>query len=191
MITPVRRKKSLRLLFFLVLFILLCCSANLSALPFLAPDADRLPPELYAHFHQQPALQPLVKPEQVEQKESLRLDVTGAWLSCAEDDCSHHHRGCDLEISYRLSAAVQSELEVGAQVVCQARLDYTTSHGHHLKSERCSSPADHTIHHPHHIDSTMVVEFQFSPYEQVIDAQVDSIHCHIAQAQLMHESSLP
>lgn len=190
MTTPVRRKKNSRLLIFLVLFILFCCSANLSALPFLSPDAERLPPELYAHFHQKPPPQPLVKPAQVEQKESLRLDVTGAWLSCAEDDCSHHS-GCNLEISYRLSAAVQSELDVGAQVVCQARLDYTTSHGYHLKSERCSSPAGHTIHHQNHIDSTMVVEFQFSPYEQVIDAQVDSIHCHIAQAQLIHESSLP
>ena len=190
MTTPARRKKITQLLIFLVLFLLFCFSANLSALPFITPDTDRLPREFYSHYHQKPQRLPMITPEKVEQKESLRLHVTGARLACSEDDCSHHHRGCDLEIAYRLSATVQPELVVGAQVICQARLDYTTSHGYHLKSERCSSPIDHTLHHRDHLDSTIVVEFQFSPYEQVIDAQVDSIQCHIEQAELILESSL-
>lgn len=190
MTTPDRRKKNSRLLIFLVLFNLFCFSANLSALPFLAPDTDRWPHEFYAHFHQKPQLRPLIKPDKVGQQEALRLHVTGARLACSADDCSHHHRDCNLEIAYRLSAEVQPEIDVGAQVVCQARLDYTTSHGYHLKTERCSSPANHILHHQDHIDSTIVVKFQFSPYEQVVDAEVDSINCHLEQAELILQSSL-
>lgn len=173
-----------------MLLILFCFSGNLAALPFITSNTDHLAHERYAHFHQQPPLPPLIDADKVEQQESVRLRVTGARLACSEDDCSHHHHGCDLEIAYRLSADMQQDLDVGAQVVCQARLDYTTSHGYHLKSERCSSPASHTLHQRTHIDSTMVVEFQFSPYEQVIDAQVDSIHCHIEQAGRILGSSL-
>ncbi|MGI9535562.1 MAG: hypothetical protein ACR2PB_00725 [Desulfocapsaceae bacterium] len=190
MTNPARRKKNSRLLIFLVLFILFCFSANLSALPFLTPETNHPPDELYSHFHQKQQFQPRIRPDKAEQHESLRLNVTGAQLACSEDDCSHHHHGCALKISYHLSAELQPELDVGAQVVCQARLDYTTSHGYHLKTERCSLPSDHTLHHQDHIDSTIVVEFQFSPYEQVVDAQVDSIHCHIEQAEVILESSL-
>ena len=190
MTRPARRKKNSQSLIFLVPFILFCFSVNLSAMTSITPNTDHLPYELYAHFHQKPQLQPMITPEKVKQPESLRLAVTGARLACSEDDCSHHHRGCDLLIAYRLSAKVQPKLIVGAQVVCQARLDYTTSHGYHLKSDRCSSPVDHTLHHQDHLDSTMVVEFQFSPYEQVIDAQVDSINCRIEQTDLILESSL-
>ena len=126
---------------------------------------------------------------EAEQKDSIRLDVTGAWLSCSEDDCSHHHHGCNLEIGYRLSSAVHSKLDLGAHVVCRARLDYMTSHGYHLQSERCSSPADHTLHHRDQVDSTIVVEFQFSPYEQVIDAQVGAIQCSIEDVDILHKNT--
>jgi len=194
MSTPAWRKKNSRRLIFLVLFILFCFSGNLAALPFITSNSDRPAFERYAHSHQQPPLPSLIDTDgaedKAEQQESVRLRVTGARLACSEDDCSHHHHGCDLEIAYRLSVEIQQDLDVGAKVVCHARLDYTTSHGYHLKSERCSSPVSHTLHHRTHIDSTMVVEFQFSPYEQVIDAQVDSIHCRIEKAGLMLGSAL-
>ena len=189
MTRPERRKKNSRRLIFLVLVIVFCFSPNLSAVPFLSPESGPPYHDLYSHSHHKPQL-PMVEPGAVKKPDSLRLDVTGARLACSEDDCSRHHSGCNLEITYRLSTGVQPDLDVGATVVCRACLDYTTSHGYHLKSERCSLPAGHTLNHRDQIDSTIVVQFHFSPYEQVIDAQVGSIHCHIEQAELLLESSL-
>lgn len=180
---------SSRLLYFLALISVFWFSPNLSALSSLTSSADQFSSELYAHSHMKPQTLPKPQPAEAEQKESIRLDVTGAWLSCSEDDCSHHHRGCNLEIGYRLSSAVHSKLDLGAHVVCRARLDYMTSHGYHLQSERCSSPADHTLHHRDQVDSTIVVEFQFSPYEQVIDAQVGAIQCSIEDVDILHKNT--
>lgn len=180
------KKKSSRLLYLLVLIGVFWFSQNLFAIPSLTSNTDQLPTELYAHSHQRQQILPMDEPAEVEQKDSIRLDVTGAWLSCSEDDCSHHHQGCDLKIGYRLSSAVQSKLGIGAQVVCRARLDYLTGHGYRLQSERCSSPAGHTLHHQDQVESTIVVQFQFSPYEQVVDAQVGSIQCSIEDVDILH-----
>lgn len=178
-----------RLLYFLALISVFLFSPNLSALSSLTSSTDQFSGKLYAHSHINRQTLSKPQPAEAEQKDSIRLDVTGAWLSCSEDDCSHHHHGCNLEIGYRLSSAVHSKLDVGAHVVCRARLDYMTSHGYHLQSERCSSPADHTLHHRDQVDSTIVVEFQFSPYEQVIDAQVGSIQCSIEDVDLLHKNT--
>jgi hypothetical protein len=186
---PTGEKKTSFLLYFLLLTLMFWFTPSLFALPSPTADVDRNPGDLYAHFHQEPSPEPLHKPLEVKEKESLRLDVTGASLSCTEDDCSHH-RGCNLEIAYRLSSRVQQELDVGTQVVCQARLDYTTSHGYHLKSERCSSPTPHILHRQDQIDSTLVVEFQFSPYEQVVDAQVGAIQCHLKKTEIILNSAM-
>jgi len=176
---------SSRLLYILALVSIFWFSPDLSAVSALTSSDEQFSARLYAHSHQKQQIQPPPLPAEVEQKESIRLDVTGAWLSCSEDDCSHHHHGCDLEIAYRLSSEVQSKLDIGAHVVCRARIDYMTSHGYRLQSERCSSPADHTLHHQDHVDSTIVVEFQFSPYEQVVDAQVGSIQCSIEDVDIV------
>ena len=181
-------KKFPYLLCFVLLIPLLGFTPSLFALP--SPTKDMLLDlgERYAHFHQEPPPEPLRKPVEVEQTESLRLDVTGANLSCTENDCSHH-RSCNLEIAYRLSLKIQHDLDVGTEVVCEARLDYTTSHGYHLISERCSSPAAHILHRQDRIDSTVVLEFQFSPYEQVIDAEVGAIQCHLKKTEIILSSA--
>ena len=178
-------------LWLVVLISLFLGAPNLCAIPSQSSSTGWVPGDVQAHFHQKELLQPAPqKPLEMKQKESLRLDVTGAQLSCSEDDCSHH-RSCNLKIAYRLSSRGDQEFNVGAQVVCQARLNYTTSHGYHLKSERCSSPVAHTLQHQVHLDSTLVVEFQFSPYEQVVDAQVEAIQCHIEQAEIILNSAFP
>lgn len=188
--TAAEKKSSYRLYFLLLpLLLVLYFSPSLFALPSSSPDADLFSKDLYSHFHQKPSLPKLTEPAEVKQKESLRLDVTGASLSCTEDECSHH-RGCNLEIAYRLSTRILHDLDVGTQVVCQARLDYTTSHGYHLKSERCSTPSTHILNHQDHVDSTLVLEFQFSPYEQVIDAQVGAIQCRLKKTEIILDSSL-
>ena len=74
-----------------------------------------------------------------------------------------------------LSAKLQQNLGVGTQVFSEAVLDYTTSHGYRLKSELCLSPATYILRYKDRIDSTLMAEFQFSPYEQVIDAEVGAI----------------
>lgn len=190
MAEPKRGKFFSRLLFFLGLISVFWLSSNLFAIPSPKTDLDQNSSGMQAHFHQQLLHQPKSQPMELDQPKTLHLDVTGARLSCSENDCSHHHQGCNLEISYRLSSEVQPNFDVGAHVVCRARLDYITSHGYHLKSERCSSPAGHTLHQTDHIDSMIEVEFQFSPYEQVVDAQVESIQCHIEQAELILNSQL-
>ena len=179
-----REKKSSYLIYFLLPVLLFWFAPSLFALTSPYSNVLSKHNELHTHFHQEQTPEPLNKPVEVEEKESLRLDVTGANLSCTEDDCSHH-RGCNLEIAYRLSAKIQQDLDVGTQVVCEAVLDYTTSHGYHLKSERCSSPAAHILHHNDRIDSSIVVEFQFSPYEQVIDAEVGVIQCHLKRTEII------
>lgn len=182
------QKKFSFLLFFWVLLPILWWAPSLGALPSTSSDLNGAAGGRFAHFHQQPLLQPPDKPSAVTQ-ESVRLDVTGAMLACSEDDCSHH-RGCNLKIAYRLSSRLGRDFNVAAQVICQARLGYTTSHGYHLKSERCSSPVTHVLQRHDRVNSTLEVEFQFSPYEQVIDAQVGSIRCHIEQAEILTNNSL-
>ena len=179
-----REKKSSYLVYFLLLAILFWFTPSLFALPYPTKNIDSVNRDKYSHFHQNHPSEPVKKPVEVKEKESLRLDVTGASLSCTEDDCSHH-RGCNLEIAYRLSTKIQKDIDVGTQVVCEAVLDYTTSHGYHLKSERCSSPAAHILHHKDRIDSTLVVKFQFSPYEQVIEAEVGAIQCHLKKTEII------
>ena len=151
------------------------------------PHGSAVP--LYAHFHQDQRLQPPDKPAEVSRLETVRLDVTGAMLARDADDCSHH-RGCTLEIGYRLSSKMRHDVDVAAQVICQARLGYTTSHGYQLRSERCSAPADHVLHRRDQVESTLMVKFHFSPYEQVIDAQLGSIQCRIERAEILPDSSL-
>lgn len=181
---PAGEKKTLYFPYFLALTTLFCFTPNLFALPFLPADEKHDPGERYAYFHHEPALQPLSEPVESKQQQSLRLDVTGATLSCKEDDCNHH-RGCSLEIAYRLSSKVKQEIDVGTQVICQAQIDYTTSHGYHLKSERCSSPAPHILQHNDRVDSTLVLEFQFSPYEQVVDTEVGAIQCRLEKTKII------
>ena len=177
-------------LFIIFLFLLIFWFApNLFALSSVFSGLPGSAGPRYAHFHQHQHLQPPEKPAEASHRESVRLDVTGAMLACDEDDCSHH-RGCNLEIAYRLSSQMRQDLEVAAQVICQARLGYTTSHGYQLRSERCSAPADHVLHHHDQVESTLLVKFQFSPYEQVIDAQVGSIQCRIERAEILPYSSL-
>lgn len=179
-----REKKSSSLLSFLVLTTLFWFTPSLFALPSIPTDENRNLGDRYTYFHQKPDLQQLTEPAESKQQQSLRLDVTGASLSCKEDDCSFH-RGCNLEIDYRLSSKVQQKIDVGTQVICQAQIDYTTSHGYHLKSERCSSPATHILHNNDRIDSTLMVEFQFSPYEQVVGTEVGAIQCHLEKTRII------
>lgn len=177
-------------LFIIFLFLLIFWFApNLLALSSVSSDLHGSGGPLYVHFHQRHHLQPPDKPVEVSRTETVRLDVTGAMLACDEDDCSHH-RGCSLEIAYRLSSEVRQDFNLAAQVICQARLGYTTSHGYQLRSERCSAPADHVLQHHDQVESTLMVKFQFSPYEQVVDAQVGSIQCRIERAEILPDSSL-
>ena len=143
-------------------------------------------PAIIAPEQKHPPLCPLSKPAG---KETLRLKVTGAELHCSEDDCSHHHHGCKLEIMYSLSSGNHTHNDIGASVVCNARLNYITSHGYRLQSERCSNPMCHTLQQHARIDSKIILGFQFSPYEQVVDARVDSIQCHIENAEILRDSS--
>ena len=142
-------------------------------------------PALNAPEADHPSFCPLPKPTE---KQTIRLKVTGAELHCSEDDCSHHHHDCKLEIMYSLSSENHAHHDIGASVVCNARLNYITSHGYRLQSERCSNPMCHTLHQHARIDSRIILGFQFSPYEQVVDAQVDSIQCHIEDAEILNSS---
>ena len=176
-------------LFFIVLLLTIFWSApQLFALPSPGFEKNRPTNYEYAHSHRNASPQPTVKPAKITRSESVQLDVTGARFSCSDDDCSHH-RDCDLEIDYHLSSTVNKNFDIATEVVCRARLDYTTSHGYHLQSERCSSSAAHTLHHHDDIHSTVVVTFLFSPYEEVVDAQVGAIHCHIEGAELVKTES--
>ena len=172
----------------LALFTIMTCFF-LSSSPLFALPADqsfyKRAPSLLAHSHiaPDPSLPepPLNRPE----KDKVQLRVTEARLICSDNDCSHH-QDCALEIQYRLSSALHSDYDVGAQIRCQARLDYTTSHGYELQSERCSTSEMHQLNNNDRIDSSIVVDFQFSPYEEVIEATVGSIQCTIEQADILH-----
>lgn len=188
MAAPGGDKKFSHLLPVLLLITIFWCAPRLFALPSPSPEVNRSPGTRYAHYHRESSPQKLREPAEAIQRGSLQLEVTGARFSCSEDDCSHHRR-CDLEIHYHLSSTVRQNLDIATEVICSARLDYTTSHGYHLKSEQCSSPAAHILHRHDQINSTMLVEFRFSPYEQVVDAQVDAIHCHIEGAEFVRGSA--
>ena len=175
-------KKILRLGVFVLLAWISSISTIWSALQSQAVTEQVHPQERYSH-HSQPApdIWPGDKTFRIEPQESLRLQVTGARLECAEDDCTQHQRHCALEIDYRLSSEFGSNLDVDARVSCDACLDYTTWHGYRLKSNRCSTPSRHRLTRSSRIDGMIVVNFRFSPYEQVVDAEVRSIRCRIEE----------
>ncbi len=183
------KKNSVRLLFLLMSIFFFWGTPRLFALhqPYVSENQSAA--GLYAHSHHKPPVEQPTRPKDSHSRETLRLDVTGARLLCSEDECSHHHHDCALEIAYRLSADLLSRLDIGAHVVCHARLDYTTSHGYRLQSQRCSSPASHTLHQSDVIDSKIVVDFQFSTYEQVVEAQVGAIHCSIENVDILNSES--
>ena len=145
--------------------------------------------ELLAHFHKESEQQHQAPSQQSVQKETIRLNVTRANFSCSEDECSHYHTGCALEIHYSVTSVNHTGLDVGASIVCSARVNYVTDHGYKLRSERCSPPVDYTLKRDSRIDSKVVLDFQFSPYEEVIEAHVGAIQCHIEDAEVMHHSS--
>lgn len=186
---PAAEKKILRLVIFVLLVYLFSTSTLWSALhPW--PDKEGVHHmHLYSHSHHSPDAQPPDNALDLGPKESLRLKVTGARLECTEDECTHHQDHCALEIHYHLSAEFRSNLDVDAQVVCHACLDYTTGLGYHLKSDNCSSPSHHHLTRSSQLDGKIVVDFQFSPYEQVVDAEVKSIRCRIEQVDTHHSRS--
>ena len=154
-----------------------------------APVIDPFDSDLLAHFHKESEQQQQAPSTQSVHKETIRLKVTGANFSCSEDECSHYHNGCALEIHYSVTSGNHTGLDIGASIVCSARVNYVTDHGYKLRSERCSPPVDYTLKRDSHIDSNVVLDFQFSPYEEVIEAHVGAIQCHIEDAELIHHSS--
>lgn len=178
-----------RLVIFVVLVYLFSTSTLWSARYPLPASEDERHSDLYSRSHPSPVTKPLEEQFDVKPKESLRLNVTGARLECSKDECTHHHRGCTLEIGYHLSSEFRSKLDVDARVVCHACLNYTTSHGYRLKSNSCSSPSHHHLTRARHLDSKIVVNFQFSPYEEVVDAEVKSIRCRIEHVNTHHFNS--
>lgn len=161
----------------------------LSSTSLFALQADQSPDKyaslLLAHSHIEPGQSlpevPLNRPE----KDKIQLQVTEARLLCSDNDCSHH-ADCALEIHYHLSSRLRSDLDVGAQIMCRARLDYTTSHGYELQSERCSKSETHHLNNNDRIDSSIVVDFNFSPYEEVVEARVGAIQCNIEHTDILH-----
>jgi len=123
-------------------------------------------------------------------KQAVRLEVTGAELVCSGSECSHYRQGCRLEIKYRLSSDYRAESDIDTWVTCRAKLSYQISHGYHLISERYSNPICHTLHKMSAVNSKVVLGFQFSPYEEVVDAQVDSIQCHLENSRVLPDSPL-
>lgn len=167
--------------------VFICFFVSSSSLFALQTDQspDKHAPLLLAHSHiehDQPLPEmPLNRPE----KDKIQLQVTEARLLCSDNHCSHH-ADCALKIQYHLSSRLRSDLDVGAQIMCRARLDYTTSHGYELQSERCSKSETHYLNNNDRIDSSIVVDFQFSPYEEVVEARVGAIQCNIEQADILH-----
>lgn len=176
-------KKYMPLIFFLLLAGTFLCSSTISALEVNVSAQSQSPLLLaHSHFDNEPTLPDLrrIKPEQ----DKIELEVTEARLLCSDNDCSHHE-DCSLEIQYRLSSVLRSNHDVGAQIMCRARLDYTTGHGYELQSERCSTSKTHRLHNSDRIDASIIVDFQFSSYEQVVEARVGSIQCNIEQAGII------
>lgn len=185
---PTHKKKMTWLAFPTVLISFFLYSSSLLALQ--ADDSPYRPDSLLlAHSH---IKQDLPLPEislNRPGKDTIQLQVTEARLLCSDNDCSHHEN-CALEIQYLLTSVLQSARDVGAQIMCRARLDYTTSHGYELQSERCSKSETHHLMNNDHIDSSIIVDFQFSPYEEVIEARVGSIQCNIEKAGVQAEVSI-
>ncbi len=178
-----------RLPFFLIPICIMFGSSQLYALQHGSDSEYRSSTSLYAHAHQPQQQQPAVRQTDSSQPETIHLQVTGARLHCSENECSHHHQNCALEIQYQLSSGFTSDLNIGAQVVCHVRLDYLTSHGYQLWSERCSCPVEHTLQKNAHIAAKVTVNFLFSPYEQVVDANVGAIRCSIERTNVLTSQS--
>lgn len=178
-----------RLSFPLIVICIIFASSQLHALQQDSESAYRNSTSLFAHSHYPQQRQPSIRPADSQMPDTILLQVTGARLHCSENECSHHHQDCALEIEYQLSSVFYSDLHIGAQVICHARLDYTTSHGYQLQSERCSPPVEHTLKKNDHIAAKITVDFLFSPYEEVVDANVGALQCSIEQTNMLTSQS--
>lgn len=177
------KKKSVRLAVTTIFISLFLCSS-----PALALQTDQFPDALpslqLAHSQFEPLLPRPHQPSDETGQNRVDLQVTEAWLHCEDNGCSHHE-DCALEVYYRLSSALRSAQGIGARISCRVRLDYTTSHGYELQSERCSKSETHRLYHSDRVESSIIVDFRFSSYEQVVDVRVGSIQCSIEQAHIL------
>lgn len=178
-----------RLPFLLVAICIILASSQLYALQHDSGSGYQNSISLFAHSHHPQQRQPSIRPADNHMPDTILLQVTGARLHCSENECSHHHQDCALEIEYQLSSVFKSDLNIGAQVICHARLEYSTSHGYQLQSERCSTPVEHTLQKNDHIAAKITVDFLFSPYEEVVDANVGAIQCSIEQTNMLTSQS--
>lgn len=137
------------------------------------------PSSLYQPFSLKDLDIPSEKASVGSKRETIQLNVVDTHFLCAESECTHHHSGCRLEIEYLLSAENTLALDIGASVFCKASLRYQTSHGYELKSERCTRSQCHKLEEHAELNSSLVIGFNFSPYEEVVSVQVDSIECTI------------
>jgi len=124
-----------------------------------------------------------------DKQQTLSLNVTGLNLFCPKSQCHSHYKECILEVDYSLLTERSSDVDLDAAVCCRARLGYKTSHGYELKSESSFQK----ICHLHPIDfnqeNQVSLRFAFSDYEEVIDAELESIECRINSVQLNNNGS--
>lgn len=112
------------------------------------------------------------------------LDVTGLKLSCLKSQCQTHHKECRLEVNYFLIGEGISGADLDAAICCKVRLGYMTSHGFELQSESSTENICHLHQADFNQTNHVSLEFAFSDYEQVVDADLESIECRIKSVEL-------
>ena len=117
-------------------------------------------------------------------QQTLTLNVTGLNLFCSKSQCHSHHKECRLEVNFSLFSEGISGADLDAAICCKARLGYRTSHGFELQSESSSEKICHLHQGDFNKQNQVFLRFAFSDYEEVVDADLESIECRIESVEI-------
>lgn len=126
----------------------------------------------------------LEKRAKLEQPETLRLVVEDISFTCQQGCCGHYYDHCDLHIHYNAHLKEGMHLPVATAVTCDGAIEYSTASGDLLINESEPVTVRRTLLTVPRDDAYVSLDFPFSYYEGVVEAQLTSVRCRIDKEEL-------
>ncbi|WP_163340398.1 hypothetical protein [Desulfopila sp. IMCC35008] len=126
----------------------------------------------------------LDKRARLKQPEALKLAVRDISFTCQQGCCGHYYDHCDLHIHYHAHLEEGMNLPVAMAVTCDGAIEYKTEGGDLLINESEPVTVHRTMLTETRDDAYVSLDFPFSYYEGVVEAQLTFVKCRIDRENL-------
>jgi hypothetical protein len=147
----------------------------------IRPENDHL---LAAPDNRSVSLPILQEKTELKQSDTIKLVVEDISFTCHEGCCGHYYENCDLHIHYNAHLKEGMSLPVATVVTCVGAIKYKTVEGDLLVNESEPVIVHRTLLTESHDRSYVSLDFAFSFYEAVVEAQLTSVKCRINREDL-------